>query len=109
MFSCASFAADLASAHACWAHIQRVFDDLEAARPLEVLQNPAERASYLLAVHSRVVAMTVTYAAVARHSLVKVKKNEKEKKSPLMVSLFFFFFFRLDFGLTALFLKKLVK
>jgi intron-binding protein aquarius len=48
-----------------------MFGDLENARALEVLQNPFERSSYLLSVHSRVVAMTVTYAAVARESLVK--------------------------------------
>jgi|JI10StandDraft_1071094.scaffolds.fasta_scaffold760743_1 intron-binding protein aquarius len=38
---------------------------------MEVLQNASERAAYLLSVHSRVVAMTVTYAAVARSLLVK--------------------------------------
>ena len=71
VFRQVSFADDLESAHACFRHLERAFAALESARALEVLRSPVERNAYVLSVHSRVVAMTVTYAALARQNLVK--------------------------------------
>lgn len=64
--------ADLEGARACYRHLQRMFTQLADIQPLEVLRNQMDRNKFVLAKHSRIVAMTVTYAALQRQQLVKM-------------------------------------
>ncbi|KAJ2850421.1 hypothetical protein IWW36_001911 [Coemansia brasiliensis] len=53
-----------AVARACFAHLERLFDEVAEIQPFELLQSARERALYLLKRQARVVAMTCTHAAM---------------------------------------------
>ncbi|KAJ1740416.1 hypothetical protein LPJ79_004277 [Coemansia sp. RSA 1821] len=53
-----------AVAHACFAYLERLFDEVAEIQPFELLQSARERALYLLKRQARVVAMTCTHAAM---------------------------------------------
>ncbi|KAJ2452723.1 hypothetical protein EV183_002702 [Coemansia sp. RSA 2336] len=53
-----------AVAHACFAYLERLFDEVAEIQPFELLQSARERALYLLKRQARVIAMTCTHAAM---------------------------------------------
>lgn len=54
-------------------HIERLFENLESLRPLEVLWSNRERANYLLSSAARIVAMTATHAAINLSEIAKLR------------------------------------
>lgn len=66
------FAASLELARQCWRNLCALVDELAAYRPLEVLRNDRLCTAFALARQARVVAMTVTHAAIARERLQRL-------------------------------------
>lgn len=62
---------DWESACSCYRYLERIFRQLDECQPLEVLRNPYDRNRFVLAKHSRIVAMTVVYAGLARRQLIE--------------------------------------
>ncbi|KAJ2314447.1 hypothetical protein IWW54_000912 [Coemansia sp. RSA 2705] len=60
-----------AVASGCYAHLERMFDELAAVQPFELLRGSAERSRYLLARQARIVAMTCTHAAMRQEELAR--------------------------------------
>ena len=58
--------ADAAGAAACFAHLRALFAEVEELRPFEILRGSADRVHYLMTHVAKVVAMTVTHAALKR-------------------------------------------
>jgi intron-binding protein aquarius len=54
----------------CFSELQEVFQKLRELRPLEVLKGQSERSSFVLTQFSEIVAVTSTYAALNRESLL---------------------------------------
>eukprot|EP00727_Mastigamoeba_balamuthi_P011438 m51a1_g6917 putative intron-binding protein aquarius (1361) ;mRNA; r:132672-138053 len=65
-----NMAKDMEVANGCFAHIQKIFTELQEARAFELLRNMHERGNYLLTKQARVVAMTCTHAAIRRSDLL---------------------------------------
>ena len=63
---------DFKEAHRLFNKVQNLLKELKNCEAMEVLRNDWDRGNFLLAKHSRVVAMTCTYAAMARNALVSV-------------------------------------
>jgi intron-binding protein aquarius len=70
LFARRSYAADLAAAEVCYAHLRAVFAELDECRAFELLRNSHDRGNYLLTKHARVIAMTCTHAALKRAELL---------------------------------------
>ncbi|GMT10582.1 hypothetical protein PFISCL1PPCAC_1879, partial [Pristionchus fissidentatus] len=59
-------------ASSCWAHISRIFSQLEEFRAFELLRNGRDRTEYLLVKEAKIIAMTCTHAALRRAQLVQL-------------------------------------
>ncbi|KAK4893519.1 hypothetical protein LTR27_008202 [Elasticomyces elasticus] len=53
----------------CERHIGKIFEELAAIRPFEILKREKEKADYLLVSQARIVAMTATHAAMKRREI----------------------------------------
>jgi intron-binding protein aquarius len=62
--------ADMEVAKGCFRHLARVFGELSELRAFELLRGSGDRAAYLATVQARVVAMTVTHAALKRREFL---------------------------------------
>ena len=56
-------------ASGCEHHLNRLFADLEAIRPFEVLRHSRDQQNYLLVKEARIIAMTSTHAAIHRSEI----------------------------------------
>ncbi|KAK3638686.1 hypothetical protein LTR22_017704 [Elasticomyces elasticus] len=56
-------------ARGCERHIGKIFEELAAIRPFEILKREKEKADYLLVSQARIVAMTATHAAMKRREI----------------------------------------
>ncbi|KAK4956868.1 hypothetical protein LTR10_006397 [Elasticomyces elasticus] len=56
-------------AKGCERHIGKIFEELAAIRPFEILKREKEKADYLLVSQARIVAMTATHAAMKRREI----------------------------------------
>lgn len=61
---------DIASG--CEYHISKIFTELEAIRPFELLRHPRDQANHLLVNEARIVAMTSTHAAIKRSEIAEL-------------------------------------
>jgi intron-binding protein aquarius len=59
----------LETAQGCEYHLNKLFTDLEAIRPFEILRNPRDQANHLLVKEARIIAMTSTHAAMRRSEI----------------------------------------
>jgi intron-binding protein aquarius len=62
----------MATAAGCEHHICRIFTELEAIRPFEILRLPRDKANYLLVKEARIIAMTSTHASIRRAEIAKL-------------------------------------
>lgn len=62
----AEYGRDMARAESCFRHLRTLFQELEEARPFEMLRGQADRVNYLMTKQSKIVAMTCTHAALKR-------------------------------------------
>jgi intron-binding protein aquarius len=58
------------TASGCQYHIDKIFSELEAIRPFEILRNNRDQANHLLVKEARIIAMTSTHAAMRRSEIV---------------------------------------
>lgn len=58
------------TASGCQYHIDKIFSELEAIRPFEILRNNRDQANHLLIKEARIIAMTSTHAAMRRSEIV---------------------------------------
>ena len=72
LFPGSSYQENLAVAEGCFAHIQKMFDQLNEFRAFELLRSGMDRINYLLIKTAKVIAMTCTHAAMKRHSFVEL-------------------------------------
>ena len=56
----------------CQHHISKIFTDLEAIRPFEVLRSSRDQANHLLVNEARIIAMTSTHAAIRRSEIASL-------------------------------------
>lgn len=57
------------AAEGAFRHIGRLFSELKAIRPYELIQSPKERNNYMLVKDARIIAMTATHAAMNRNEI----------------------------------------
>lgn len=57
------------TASGCQYHIDKIFSELEAIRPFEILRNNRDQANHLLVKEARIIAMTSTHAAMRRSEI----------------------------------------
>ncbi len=62
----------IATAAGCEVHISRIFTELEAIRPFEILRQPRDKANYLLVKEARIIAMTSTHASIRRAEIASL-------------------------------------
>ncbi|ERF69659.1 hypothetical protein EPUS_03651 [Endocarpon pusillum Z07020] len=62
----------IAIAAGCEYHISRIFTELEAIRPFEILRQPRDKANYLLVKEARIIAMTSTHASIRRAEIASL-------------------------------------
>jgi intron-binding protein aquarius len=62
----------IATAAGCEHHISRIFTELEAIRPFEILRQPRDKANYLLVKEARIIAMTSTHASMRRAEIARL-------------------------------------
>lgn len=62
----------VATAAGCEHHISRIFTELGAIRPFELLRQPRDKANYLLVQEARIIAMTSTHAAIRRSEITSL-------------------------------------
>eukprot|EP00201_Polytomella_parva_P018783 CAMPEP_0175072536 /NCGR_PEP_ID=MMETSP0052_2-20121109/19974_1 /TAXON_ID=51329 ORGANISM="Polytomella parva, Strain SAG 63-3" /NCGR_SAMPLE_ID=MMETSP0052_2 /ASSEMBLY_ACC=CAM_ASM_000194 /LENGTH=240 /DNA_ID=CAMNT_0016340071 /DNA_START=95 /DNA_END=814 /DNA_ORIENTATION=+ len=67
-----SFEEDLARARVCFGFLQRLFQELEEVRPLELLKGQGDRVNFLLTKQARIIAMTCTHAAMKRKEFLRL-------------------------------------
>ena len=70
VFGGADAEADAAGAAACFAHLRSLFAEVEELRPFEILRGAGDRVHYLMTHVAKVVAMTVTHAALKRRDFL---------------------------------------
>ncbi|ODQ67799.1 P-loop containing nucleoside triphosphate hydrolase protein [Nadsonia fulvescens var. elongata DSM 6958] len=56
----------------CYRYIQNIFSQLREIRPFEVIRGGKQRSNFMLGGHSRIVAMTATYAAMKYSEIKKM-------------------------------------
>eukprot|EP00871_Galdieria_phlegrea_P002187 jgi/Galph1/296/GphlegSOOS_G5058.1 len=63
---------DLEVAKSCFHYLERLFQELEACRPFELLRNQRERGDFILLKQARIIAMTCTHAAIRRKDFIEM-------------------------------------
>lgn len=56
----------------CYTHISKIFTELAAAQPFEILRRDRDKANYLLTNEARIIAMTSTHAAMRRGEIASL-------------------------------------
>jgi intron-binding protein aquarius len=74
------FVKDFATAQNYYLSIQNIFKDLEECAPFELFRTPKERGIYLQTTQARIIAMTVTHAALKHEELRGGKLNAFEEE-----------------------------
>ncbi|GJD07215.1 Intron-binding protein aquarius [Galdieria sulphuraria] len=67
-----SYQQDLQSAKGCFRYLDKLFEELEAFRALELLRNQKERGDYVLLKQAKIIAMTCTHASIRRKDYLEM-------------------------------------